>query len=305
MMYNKVLVTGGTGFVGRRLKKIKPEWTYMSSSDCDLTNKERLQEYLSDLKPDAVVHLAARVGGIKEASENQSEFYYLNTLINMNVVHECYKVGVKRLLSCLSTCCFPDVFDRYPMIEDDLMKGEPAITNYCYGYSKRNLFLQSKWYAKEKNVCYNAFTPSNIYGPENTFDLDKSHFISSMIRKIVEADDGSEVVFWGTGNALRQHLYVDDLAQIMPTLLEKHVSEMPLIVAPDENLSIKQIIDKFLKISQKDVKVVFSGVLEGQHRKDASNKNLKDLMGGFNFTNLDDGLKTTYDWYCQNKEKDE
>jgi len=296
-MYNKVLVTGGSGFVGRRLKKIKPNWTYISSADCDLTNGLQLREYLNDVKPDAVIHLAARVGGIKEASENQSEFYYLNSMININVVHECYKAGIKRLLSCLSTCCFPDVSSSYPMTEEDLLKGEPTLTNYCYGYAKRNLFVQSKWYSKEYDVIYNTFTPSNIYGPENHFDLNKGHLISSMIRKFDEAQPGDTLTFWGTGDPLRQHLYVDDLAEIIVFLLNNHDSDLPIIVAPDENLSIKEIIKQCSEVVNKDIKIEFNNHLDGQYRKDGSNARLLQMMDGYEFTNLKNGLKLTYEWY--------
>ena len=226
MSFNKVLVTGGTGFVGRRLKKIKPDWIYMSSDDCDLTDARKLRKYLDDIKPDAVIHLAARAGGIKDSSENQSEFYYLNSIININIIHECYKAGIKRLLSCLSTCCFPDVSDSYPMTEEGLLKGEPTLTNYCYGYAKRNLFVQSKWYSKDYGVIYNTFTPSNLYGPENHFNLNKGHLISSMVKKFYEAKDGDTLTFWGTGNPLRQHLYVDDLVKIIVFLLDNQENRL-------------------------------------------------------------------------------
>jgi len=158
--YEKVLVTGGHGFVGSRLQLQKPDWIYMSSSLCDLTDSKKLKSFLDSVKPDAIVHLAAHVGGIKESTENQSQFYYLNSLINLNLIHQAYRSGVKRVLSCLSTCCFPDTNQTYPMTEHDLMKGEPTETNYCYGIAKRGLHVQSKWYSKEYGVLYNAFTPS-------------------------------------------------------------------------------------------------------------------------------------------------
>ena len=296
-MYNKVLVTGGTGFVGRRLKLIRPDWIYISSSDCDLTDKEELFKFLSDLKPDAIIHLAARVGGIKDSVENQSEFFYLNSLINLNIIHESFNAGVKRVLSCLSTCCFPDVNDVYPMIEEDILKAEPTESNYCYAYAKRSLFIQSKWYSKQYKICYNTFTPSNIYGPNNNFNADKSHFISNMIRKFYQANDGDTLTFWGTGNSLRQHLYVDDLANIIALIIDKHTTDLPLIIAPDENISIKEIVLICKKITKKDVNICFDGNLTGQYRKDCSNEKLLDIIGDYKFKSLEDGLRGTYKWY--------
>jgi GDP-L-fucose synthase len=159
------------------------------------------------------------------------------------------------------------------------------------------LFLQSKFYSECYDVNYNTFTPSNIYGPENSFDLNDSHFISSMIRKFVEANDGDVINFWGTGEPLRQHLFVDDLARIIVSLLDNHLSDVPVIVSPDNNLSIKQHVEICKKISNKDVKIKFDGKLDGQFRKDASNKKLKELIGDYNFTSLEEGLQKTYDWY--------
>tara|TARA_R110002110_G_scaffold279621_5_gene494576 strand:- start:308 stop:1243 length:936 start_codon:yes stop_codon:yes gene_type:complete len=293
----KIMVTGGTGFVGKAIKRYKPDWIYVSSKDCDLTDKEQTYDYFNRIKPDAIIHLAAKVGGIKSASENQADFLYLNSLINLNVIHEAYRASVPRVLSCLSTCCFPDFSDKYPLVEEDLLKGEPTITNYCYAYAKRVLFLQSKYYSECYGVNYNTFTPSNIYGPGNSFDFNDSHFISSMIRKFAEAKDGDTLEFWGTGKPLRQHLYVDDLAQIVIVLLEKHLTDSPIIVSPDTNLSIKEHIELCKKISTKDVKIQFDGNLDGQFRKDASNKRMKSLIGDYKFTSIEKGLQKTYEWY--------
>ncbi len=304
-MYKKVLVTGGSGFIGTAIKKIKPNWVYMSSKDCDLTDKDSFYDYLLHVKPDAIIHLAARVGGIKDSVNNQAEFLYLNNLINLNVIHQSYRAGIDRVLSCLSTCCFPDVSHSYPMTEEDLMIGEPTPTNYGYAYAKRILYLQSKYYSDCYGVTYNTFTPSNIYGPQNCFDREKSHFISNMIRKFYYANDGDELVFWGTGNPLRQHLYVDDLADIIIKLLDLHFSQHPLIVSPSENLSIKKHIEICKHIVGKDVKIVYDGKLDGQYRKDASNQKLLNLLGNYKFTSLEEGLIKTFEWYAKNIEQRE
>ena len=299
--YNKVLVTGGSGFIGQSIMKIRPEWVYMSSSDCDITDKDKLYDYLKCIKPDAIIHLAARVGGIKDSVTNQADFLYLNNLINTNIVHQAYKAGIGRMLSCLSTCCFPDINDLYPMTEEDLLKGEPTQSNYGYAYAKRILFLQSKYYSECYGLNYNTFTPSNIYGENNSFDNDNSHFVSRMIRAFSEAKDGEELTFWGSGQPLRQHLYVKDLAEIIVMLLDKHNTKIPLIVSPNENLSIKEHINTMNAIAKKNNVIKFNGDLDGQFRKDASNKNLLELIGGYNFTNLKAGLGMTYNWYQKNQ----
>ena len=298
--YKKVLVTGGHGFVGTRLQLQRPDWVYMSSKDCDITDSKKLKSFLNKQKPDAIVHLAAHVGGIKESTENQSQFYYLNSLINLNLIHQAYEAGVKRVLSCLSTCCFPDTNDTYPMTEKDFMKGEPTETNYCYGVAKRGLYVQSKWYTKEYNVLYNTFTPSNIYGPGNNSTLQRGHLISSMIKKFDKAKEGQDIVFWSDGRPLRQHLYVDDLAYLIPEMLNNHETDLPLIVAPEENLSIKEIIQTFQSIYPKKVNFRFNNSLSGQYRKDASSKELLKIVPEFKFTTLKEGLKKTLEWYNKN-----
>jgi len=295
--YKRILVTGGSGFIGSAIKKISPGLIFMSSNDCDITDKDQLYKYLKKVKPDAIIHLAARVGGIQDSHYNQAEFLYLNNLINTNIIHQAYIAGVKRVLSCLSTCCFPDFSDHYPMVESDLLKGEPQESNYGYAFAKRMLYLQSKYYSECYGVKYNTFSPSNIYGENNHSDDDKSHFIASLIKKFINASEDEELVFWGTGRPLRQHLYVHDLAEIIIILLEKHNSDLPLIVAPSENFSILEHINIMKKITNKNIKIKFNGKLDGQFRKDGSNTELIKLIGKYNFTKLQDGLAKTYKWY--------
>tara|TARA_R110002110_G_scaffold127372_3_gene306279 strand:+ start:3377 stop:4177 length:801 start_codon:yes stop_codon:yes gene_type:complete len=260
-----------------------------------------VKRYLSDIKPDAIVHLAARVGGIKDNAENQASFYIQNTMINTNIIHGAYLLGIPRVLSSLSTCAFPDVVERYPFTEEQIFDGAPAKTNFSYGYTKRALHVQTISYRKQYGLNYSTFCPSNIYGPCDHFDTEKSHFIPALISKLIRARDGDTIELWGTGNPKRQQLYVDDLAKIIPTLVEEHNSDIPLIVAPDENLSIREMADIANKKIEKNIKISYNGNLDGQHRKDGSNKRFLELVGGYEFTSFDVGIEKTIKWYLENR----
>ena len=297
----KVFVTGGSGFIGTRLKKQNPNWTFLSSRDCDLTDYPSVRDLFASEKPDAILHLASKVGGIKENSTKQADFYDVNTYINTNVLKSAHKAGINRVLSCLSTCTFPDVVNTYPFVEEDILSGPPAKTNFTYGYTKRALLVQTNAYRQQYGVNYSTFCPSNIYGPNDNFDLESSHFVPAMIRKIHEAKEGDTVEFWGTGSPLRQQLYVDDLVRIIPFILDNHNTDVPLIISPDQNLSIKEMIEILLNNIEKDVKIVFNGKLDGQYRKDGSNKKFKELYGDFEFTKFENGVLKTYEWYKKSK----
>lgn len=299
----KVLVTGGTGFVGKNLKKEYSNWIYVSSKDFDLTSREQCLAMYEEVKPDAVLHLAGKVGGIKENTNNQADFYDINTMINTNVVSQAHKAGIKRLLASLSTCAFPNVVARYPFSEEDLLKGPPAPTNLSYGYTKRSLYIQIKSYREQYGVNYSCFCPSNIYGSYDNFDSESSHFVPSMIKRFYECNDGDVLEFWGDGKALRQQLYIGDLIKALPLLLENHNTDLPLIISPSENLSIDSMIKKCLKKVNKSVIIEYNNKLKGQHRKDGSNKKFIDLVGEFNFTTFERGIEKTYEWYKNEREK--
>tara|TARA_R110000824_G_scaffold128983_3_gene290135 strand:- start:6390 stop:7304 length:915 start_codon:yes stop_codon:yes gene_type:complete len=296
-MVEKVLVTGGSGFVGKRLRAIRPDWIYPTSRELDLTRWERTFNYLVDEQPDAVVHLAAKVGGIKDNVEHPADFYEQNIRINTNIVQACRETGVKRLLASLSTCAFPDVFKGYPFTEKSIFNGPPAKTNRAYGFTKRALYVHILACRDQDGLDYSCFSPSNLYGPEDHFDLNKSHFLPAAIRKLHEAEQGDEVEFWGTGDPLRQQLYVDDLCRAIPELLEKHHSDDAVIIAPDSQHRIWQMVDLCRDMMNKDVSVRYNGKLDGQYRKDGSNAKFKELCPQFEFTSIEEGLQRTYEWY--------
>jgi len=294
----KVVVTGGGGFVGKRLQLLRPQWIYLSSSDVNLLSYDECLTFFKKEKPDAVVHLAAKVGGIKDNAEHPAEFFYENLTINSNVVHACYCSGVKRLLASLSTCAFPDVVNKYPFSESHFLDGPPAKTNRAYGFTKRALHIQIQSYREQYGLDYSCFCPSNLYGPEDNFHFEKSHFVAACIDKLHKAEEGNLVEMWGTGKPLRQQLFVDDLCRAIPLLLEKHHSSLPLIVAPSENLSIKEMVDLCKAIMNKEVTVKFNGRLDGQYRKDGDNKAFYNILPHFKFTSFKEGIKQTYDWYA-------
>jgi len=300
----KTLVTGGTGFLGKRLQKKQPDWMYLSSADCDLTDAKMVHEMFGDIKPEAVVHLAARVGGIKDNIENQADFFYVNTAMNTNVIHEAHKHNINRVLSSLSTCAFPEGLQFFPFDENDFFNGAPTKTNFSYGMTKRMLHVASCAYRKQYGRNYSTFCPSNIYGPQDHFGTESSHFVAALVDKIYHAKDGDIIEMWGTGLPLRQQLYVDDLCEIIPVLLENHNDDTPVIVAPTENLSILEMTMNLIEQSGKNVRTLFNGEMDGQFRKDGSNLRLMSLMGGYEFTTFKEGIMKTYNWYSENKDNE-
>lgn len=317
MKYEKVLVTGGTGFVGRNLQEVMPGWRYLGSSDVKLT-ATKFMEYIDELGyiPDAIVHLAAVVGGIKKNMKNQIKMLAANERIDSAVLGTALVNNVPRVLSSISTCAWPEKVASYPFTEKDLFSGMPPKTNLSYGYAKRMLHVRSIVYSAEANVgaynarqgrehAYTTFAPCNIYGPHDHFGTDSSHFIPALLDKLHRAKDGDTIELWGTGAPLRQQMYVGDLAKLIPILLEKHLDiNETVIVAPQNNMSIKEIAETALKVAEKDVIIRFNGdeALNGQYRKDGSNEKLLNLIGDFEFTDLETGLRKTYEWLKQSRE---
>tara|TARA_Y100001973_G_C5201852_1_gene338415 strand:+ start:2655 stop:3557 length:903 start_codon:yes stop_codon:yes gene_type:complete len=300
-MSKTVLVTGGSGFVGQRLKLQQPYWTYISSEDCDLTSAEQVADLYATIKPDAVVHLAARVGGIKDNINNQADFYHLNTMMNTNVLHEAHKADIPRVLSSLSTCAYPEDLNNFPFTEDDFFGGPPAQTNFSYGMTKRMLHVASCAYRTQYGLNYSTFCPSNIYGPGDHFGAEGSHFVAALVHKVCSAKHAGTIELWGSGLPLRQQLYVDDLCKIIPLLLQNHNSELPVIVSPPENLSILDLARTLTEQLDKNVRLSFNGKMDGQFRKDGSNQELMKLIGPFKFTSFKEGVMKTYNWYSENK----
>ena len=291
----RIVVTGGSGLVGKHLQEILPDAFYLSSKDCDLTDIKKVRWMISSYTPDVVIHLAARVGGIQDNLKYPADYFDDNILINTNIVKVCKEYDVKRFIGILSTCIYPSVVDSYPMTEEDLFIGPPPPSNFSYGYAKRCLAVQIDAYNKQFGTKYNYLIPCNLYGDyDNLHNENKMHFITALLNKIRNSQDNS-LHLLGTGKPLRQFMYAGDLAKIIKLVIENNITES-FNVAPDFNYSIDEMAKIALDVTNKDYDIIYDRPeLDGQYRKDVSNKKLLKLFPDFKFTQLKEGLKKVYD----------
>ena len=291
----KILVTGGTGMVGKHLKEILPNATYIGSDYCDLTDIQHVRWLISSYEPDVVVHLAARVGGIKDNVKYPLEYFNDNVLMNTNLIKICQEYKVKRVISLLSTCIYPDVVDSYPMNEKDIFLGPPAKSNFSYAYAKRALAVQIDASNAQYGTNYNYLIPCNLYREyDNYNDLDKMHFVTSLIYKIKNSQN-NEIELFGDGTPLRQFMYAGDLAEIIKLVIENNITEN-FNIATKENLTI----DKMAKITLEELGLPYKinyiePDLKGQYRKDVASDKFNSLFPEFEFTLFKDGIKKVYD----------
>jgi len=302
MKYKKILVTGGSGMVGKSLKKIMPDAIYLSSKDYNLTSETEVWKMLDDTDPDAIIHLAAKVGGIIDNINKPADYFTENVLMNTLLINCANDYGVKRFISILSTCIYPDKSELYPMKENQLHDGQPTPTNYEYGYAKRCLAVQTDAYNKQYDTKYQYLIPCNLYGEFDKYG-DNSHFIAALIKKIhiAKKNGDDKIVLFGTGSPLRQFMHSDDLARVIKQCLENDIYEN-MNVATEENLSIKQMAEIALDAcGANNLTIHFdSAYPDGQYRKDVSIDLLKRTIPDFAAIELHAGIKQTYKYITDN-----
>ena len=302
----KILVTGGSSMVGKHLKKYLPDAVYLCSKDCNLLDSKKTREFILDTKPNKVVHLAAKVGGIMDNISNPVGFFEDNIFINTNVLKYSYEAKVDKFIGILSTCVYPDQVPNnlYPMKEDLLHLGPPTPTNFSYGYAKRCLAVQIDSYNKQFNTHYNYLIPCNLYSEYDHFEGNKAHFLSSLINKIYQAkiNNTKEINLMGSGSPLRQFMHADDLARVIHLFIENNIIEN-CNVCTDEVKSIKEIAEIALKAcNASHIDLVWDATKpDGQYRKDASSDKLLNIFKDFKFTFLENGIKNTYNQYVETK----
>lgn len=288
--------------VGNALKELVPNAFFISSENYDLRSEQDTKYMFKHLKPTKVIHLAAKVGGVKANSEQLGQFYTDNIRINTNVLHYSMVYKVEKVLSLLSTCVYPDKVN-YPLTEEQIHNGAPHESNYGYAYAKRMIDIQSKSYRKQYGCNFITAVPNNLFGEHDNFDLNNSHVIPAIIRKMYDAiNNGKDVTLWGDGTPLREFTYSKDLAKILLFLLDSYNNEEPINVGNTNEYCIREIANLVAN------KIGFNGNIiwditkpNGQHKKPSNNSKLIDL--GFNkndYTNIDIALTNVCDWYRLN-----
>jgi len=298
-MNDLLLVTGGTGMVGNALRELVPNAFFVSSENCDLTSENDTKYMFKHLKPTKVIHLAAKVGGVKANMEQLGQFYTENIKINTNVLHYSMIYKVEKVLSLLSTCIYPDVIS-YPLTEEQIHNGPPHESNFAYAYAKRMIDIQSRAYRKQYGCNFVTAVPNNLFGEHDNFDLNNSHVIPAIIRKMYDANQSNnDIILWGDGTPLREFTYSKDLAKILLFLLENYNEEAPINVGNTKEYAIKNIAELIA------AKMNFNGKIHwdaskpnGQHKKPSSNAKLLKIGWNKNsYTDIDLSLTNVCEWF--------
>jgi GDP-L-fucose synthase len=299
----KVLITGGTGMVGSAFNSIvtEHELVLVGSADCDLRCINDCRCMVSDNQPDAIIHLAAKVGGVKGNTDYVADFFRDNIAINTNTLQSAVEFKVPKVLSLLSTCIYPDC-PTYPLTEDQIHNGEPHQSNFGYAYAKRMLEVHSRAIRNQYGLKYITAVPNNIYGPKDNFDLDNGHVIPAMIRKLHEAKEAnSDVELWGSGRPLREFTCSIDIAKALLFLLENYEGQSPINIGSTREVSIKKVSEIISKEIGFEGNVLWNTTMpEGQLKKPSSNQKFLDICPNFCYTDLECGLKDTISWFKNN-----
>ena len=297
-MRNKILVTGGNGLVGSEF--IGDQYFKPSSKQYDLIDKD--QTYRLMLKGfDGIVHCAAKVGGVGANMNYKGEFFYNNIMMNTNVIEGERLSGVKNLVAFLSTCVFPDKVD-YPLTEKKIHLGEPHFSNNAYAYAKRMTDVQIRAYNEQYGLNYKSVIPTNIYGPNDNYDLENGHVLPALIHKCYLArENKTPLTIWGSGKPLREFIFSKDVAKLTEWVLYNYNENEPIILSTSEEISIKEVVNVITELMNFKGDVIFdSSKPDGQFRKPSDNTKIKNYLPNFKFTPFYEGLKETIEFFENN-----
>jgi len=306
--YKRVVVTGGAGFLGRfiveRLKACADTQVFVPrSADYNLIEASDIKRLYSDTHPDLVIHLAAVVGGIGANQKNPGKFFYENLMMGVQLIEQARLQGVQKFVATGTVCAYPK-FTPTPFREDDLWNGYPEETNAPYGLAKKMMLVQSESYRQQYGFNSIFLLPANLYGPGDNFDLESSHVIPALIRKCVEARESgaSFVEVWGTGNASREFLYVEDCAEAIVRAAAIYNESAPVNIGTGNDIKISELAKLIMQVTR------FNGEIRWQTDKpDGQPRRRLDVSRAFDKfqfqseVSLEEGLRGTVDWYEVNR----
>lgn len=307
---NVILVTGGSGLVGKAIgivaeqdAQANEEFVFLSSKDGDLRNLVEVEAIFTKYNPTHVIHLAALVGGLFKNLRQNLDFFRDNMQINDNILACCHKFKVKKCVSCLSTCIFPDK-TTYPIDETMVHNGPPHDSNFGYSYAKRMIDVLNKGYREQHGCSFTSVIPCNVFGPHDNFNIEDGHVLPGLIHKVYNAkQNGEKLTIWGTGKPLRQFIYSLDLAKLFLLVLRDYDDISPIILSVDEEdeVSIKGAAEMIVSAMEFKNGVEYDTTrADGQYKKTASNAKLRKLWPEFKFTPFEQAVKDTCNWFVAN-----
>ncbi|HVU13190.1 MAG TPA: GDP-L-fucose synthase [Phototrophicaceae bacterium] len=305
---NRFVVTGGAGFFGSRvvnkLRERGAESIFVPRrADYDLREHSAVLDLLADAKPDIIIHMAAVVGGIGANRAHPAEFFYSNMMMGTQLLHEAWKMGVRKFVTIGTVCAYPK-FTPIPFHETDIWDGYPEETNAPYGLAKKMLLVQGQAYREEYGFDSIYLLPTNLYGPGDNFDLETGHVIPMLIRKFIEARDrgDQQVVAWGTGSPTREFLYVDDAAEGVALATEHYEKSDPVNLGSGFEISIKDLTETIAELVGFQGEVVWDrSKPDGQPRRALDTSRAETEFGFKAKVDFREGLENTIRWYEQSR----
>ena len=295
----RVLVTGGGGFLGshlvERLERDGHDVFVARRADYDLTSMDETGQMFEDASPDLVFHLAAEVGGIGANRVNPGRYWYANLMMGAHVLEQARLHETPKLVVVGTVCAYPK-FAPIPFLESDLWNGYPEETNAAYGVAKKTILVGAQAYREQYGVNAVFLLPTNLYGPRDNFDLETSHVIPALIRKMVEAED--EVVLWSDGSPTREFLYVEDCVEGLVLAAERYDGPEPVNLGAGEEISIRDLARLVAEVTGYAGRIVWDESKPGgQPRRSVDASRARELFGFEARTHLRDGIERTVAWY--------
>ena len=304
----RIMVTGGGGFLGRavvkRLEDAGADDIFVPRSrDYDLRAISGIERALAEAKPQMIIHLAAVVGGIGANRENPGRFFYENAIMGIQLIEQARLAGVEKFVTIGTVCSYPKV-TPIPFKEDDLWNGYPEETNAPYGLAKKMLLVQGQAYRQQFGFNVIHLIPVNLYGPGDNFDPASSHVIPALIKKCVDARDSGApfIEVWGTGNASREFLYVDDAAEGIVLGAELYNESKPVNLGVGAEITIRELVETIAKLTEFRGEVRWDKARpDGQPRRSLETSRALQAFGFRSATPLHQGLRASIAWFVGNQ----